>query len=65
VLHHGLPQRHAYDLVYRHGLDVSANGQSLVIGSTTGGMWISESGGDVWSALEARLPPIYQVAFSR
>lgn len=65
VLHHGLPQRHAYDLVYRHGLDVSANGQSLAIGSTTGGLWISESGGEVWSELDARLPPIYQVAFSR
>ena len=38
-LSHGLPQRDAYHLVYRHGLDVSADGDRLVFGSTTGSLW--------------------------
>lgn len=63
VLRDGLPQEHAYDLVYRHGLDVSQDGRRLAMGSTTGGLWISEDGGDRWQLIPARLPPIYQVAF--
>jgi hypothetical protein len=63
VLRDGLPQEHAYDLVYRHGLDVSQDGRRLAMGSTTGGLWISEDGGDSWQLIPARLPPIYQVAF--
>jgi hypothetical protein len=65
VLRNGLPQEHAYDLVYRHGLDVDPSGNRLAIGSTTGGLWITEDGGDRWHALPARMPPIYQVAFGR
>lgn len=63
VLKNGLPQQHAYDIVYRHGMDVSASGNDLVIGSTTGGVWVSSDQGDSWSALEARLPPVYAVRF--
>ena len=63
-LRNGLPQHNAYDLVYRHGLDVDAEGQRLAMGSTTGGFWISEDGGDRWTALDARLPPVYQVRFA-
>jgi hypothetical protein len=36
ILREGLPQRDAFDLVYRHGLDVDATGSRLVMGSTTG-----------------------------
>jgi hypothetical protein len=64
VLRHGLPQRHAYDLVWRHGLDVDATGDVLAIGSTSGGLWISEDGGDSWNAVDARLPPIAVVRFA-
>ena len=39
VLANGLPQKDAYHLVYRHGLDVSADGDRLVFGSTTGSLW--------------------------
>ena len=60
----GLPQRHAYDLVYRHGLDVDETGDRLAMGSTTGGLWTSANGGDSWTALEARLPPVYGVRFA-
>ncbi|RKY18006.1 MAG: exo-alpha-sialidase [Planctomycetota bacterium] len=61
VLRQGLPQRHAYDLVYRHALAVDASGSTLVFGSTTGSLWISEDGGDSWSTLSEHLPPVYVV----
>ena len=64
VLRKGLPQRHAYDLVWRHGLAVDASGERLAMGSTSGGFWISENGGDSWTMLEARLPPISAVRFA-
>jgi hypothetical protein len=64
VLRRGLPQRHVYDLVWRHALDVDAGGEVLAFGSTTGGLWISENGGDSWNAVEARLPPVAVVRFA-
>jgi hypothetical protein len=63
TLREGLPQRDAYDLVYRHGLDVDHTGNQLVMGSTTGGLWVSDSGGENWQLVNAHLPPIYQVRF--
>lgn len=59
----GLPQKHAYHLVYRHSLDVTKDGETLAFGSTTGSVWISENGGDSWERLSAELPPIYCVRF--
>jgi hypothetical protein len=59
----GLPQQHAYDLVYRHALDVSASGDELAFGSTTGGLWTSDDQGESWQQLEARLPPVHAVRF--
>ena len=64
VLRTGLPQRHAYDLVWRHALAIDASGERLALGSTSGGLWISEDCGDSWSAPEARLPPISVVRFA-
>lgn len=58
TLQHGLPQHEAYDLVYRHGLAVGADGSTLLMGSTTGGLWTSFDGGDHWSAVSLNLPPI-------
>ena len=63
VLRDGLPQRHCYDLVYRHGLAVSDDGGALLMGSTTGGLWISENGGDAWQTVSSTLPPIYAARF--
>ena len=60
----GLPQEHAYHLVYRHCLDVTDDGRTLVFGTTTGSVWISEDGGDSWERLSADLPPIYCVRFA-
>ena len=64
VLSKGLPQHHAYDLVWRHALAVDESGELLAFGSTSGGLWISEDGGDSWTMPEARLPPIAAVHFS-
>ena len=64
VLRQGLPQHHAYDLVWRHGLAVDESGGRLAFGSTSGGLWISEDGGDSWTMSEARLPPIAVVRFA-
>jgi hypothetical protein len=60
----GLPQEHAYDLVYRHALAVDATGERLVMGSTTGGVWTSEDGGDSWRRLPASLPPVWSARFA-
>jgi len=64
VLRNGLPQHHAYDLVWRHALTVDDSGERLAFGSTSGGLWISEDGGDCWRMSEARLPPIAAVRFA-
>jgi hypothetical protein len=64
VLSKGLPQKHAYDLVYRHALDVNARGNVLAFGSTTGNLWISENEGDDWAQISAHLPPIYCVRWA-
>jgi hypothetical protein len=34
------------------------------MGSTTGALWVSESGGDSWQLVNAHLPPIYAVRFA-
>lgn len=60
----GLPQHHAYHLVYRHCLEVSRDGRTLAFGSTTGSVWISEDSGDTWQRLSADLPPVYCVRFA-
>jgi hypothetical protein len=61
----GLPQEHAYDLVFRHALDVDETGEWLAFGSTTGSLWMSENGGDSWRTLSSNLPPIYAVRFEK
>jgi hypothetical protein len=64
VLSDGLPQRHAYDLVLRHALAIDESGERLAFGSSTGGLWVSENGGERWAMPEARLPPIAVVRFA-
>ena len=61
TLRAGLPQQHAYDLIYRHGLDVAADGRTLMMGSTTGHLWASADAGDSWQAAAMNLPPIAAV----
>jgi len=59
----GLPQQASYDLVFRHALDISASGDQLLMGSTTGNVWISSNQGDSWQCLSNYLPPVYAVRF--
>lgn len=59
----GLPQSHAYDIVYRHALAIDETGDSLAMGSTTGGLWISEDQGESWMCVSHTLPPVYAVTF--
>ena len=63
VLSKGLPQRHAYDVVYRHALALDEAGERLAFGSTTGGVWVSEDQGDSWACVTHTLPPVYAVRF--
>ena len=64
TLRAGLPQRDAYDLIYRHGLAVDETGATLAMGSTTGALWVSDDAGEGWSLVNAHLPPIYAVQFA-
>jgi hypothetical protein len=58
VFREGLPQTHAYDLIYRHSLVLAHDRKTLAIASTTGGVWLSEDAGESWAALDARMPPV-------
>ncbi len=60
----GLPQDHAYDLVFRHALDIDGSGDHLAFGSTTGSLWVSEDGGESWGTVSNHLPPIYAVRYA-
>ena len=59
----GLPNKHAYDLVYRHALAINAAGDQLAFGSTTGSLWTSYGQGKHWTLANAHLPPINCVSF--
>ncbi len=65
ILDQGLPQVHAYDIVYRHALAIDHTGDRLALGSTTGGLWVSEDQGDHWTCVTHTLPPVYAVRFAR
>ena len=57
-------QAHAYDVIYRHALALDDSGNRLAIGSTTGGLWVSENQGDRWACVTHTLPPVYAVTFA-
>lgn len=39
------------------------DGHSLLLGSTTGGLWASDDAGDNWQTVALNLPPIYAARF--
>jgi hypothetical protein len=55
---HGLPQAHAYHLVYRHSLVLAPDRKTLAMSSTTGGLWISADAGEQWHCVSRDLPPV-------
>lgn len=59
---HGLPQEHAYDIVYRHGL--VRYGQTLAFGTTTGNLFLSSDDGESWTCLSHFLPTINALCFA-
>jgi hypothetical protein len=63
VLSRGLPEGPAYDLVYRHALDVAGDGERLAFASTTGSLWVSEDQGESWQTVSEHLPPVVCVRF--
>ena len=63
TLRNGLPQKNAYDLVLRHGMDIDDGGELLAFGSTTGGLWVSENQGDEWICVSEHLPPVSCLRF--
>jgi hypothetical protein len=63
-LRKGLPQLDAYDLTYRHGLDIDESGDCLAFGTTTGSLFVTNDGGDTWQAVSEHLPPIDCVRFA-
>lgn len=65
ILTDGLPQEHCYDIVFRHGLDVDGTGERLVMGSSTGSLWVSENGGESWDCVSTHLPQIYCARFAQ
>lgn len=64
ILRNGLPQQHAYDLVYRHALAIHDGGSQLGFGSTTGNLWLTADEGDSWHQVSGTLPPIYAVRYA-
>ncbi len=64
ILRKGLPQDHAYDLVFRHALAIDDTGDCLAFGSTTGGVWVTEDQGDNWQMVSHTLPPVHAVRFA-
>ncbi len=63
-LREGLPQSDAWDLTFRHGLDVDETGERLAFGSTTGSLWVSNDQGDRWQTVSEHLPPVDSVRFA-
>ncbi|MCC7193124.1 MAG: hypothetical protein IT444_10130 [Phycisphaeraceae bacterium] len=63
ALRNGLPQEHAYDLTFRHALDIDRSGNRLAFGTTTGSLWVTENQGDTWQTVSEHLPPVYSVRF--
>ncbi len=64
VLRNGLPQHHAYDITFRHALDIDETGSALMFGSTTGSLWYSDDQGDNWQTITSHLPPVHCVRFA-
>ncbi|MDA1193742.1 MAG: glycosyl hydrolase [Planctomycetota bacterium] len=60
----GLPQEGAMDFPYRHGMDASADGETLAFATTSGNAYVSENGGESWQTLSNNLPLVYSLRFA-
>jgi hypothetical protein len=64
VFDQGLPDSHAYHLVYRHSMELAPDGHTLALSSTTGGLWISSDAGEHWHCVSRDLPPVAALTWS-
>ncbi len=62
-LRKGLPQKHCFDIVFRHAFDIVGN--TLAFGSTTGNLYLSDNAGDSWGLISGNLPRIDTVLFTK
>ena len=61
-LTNGLPQEYCFDIVFRHSLAI--DGSTLVFGTTTGNLYLSENNGDDWECVSSNLARVEGVVFS-
>lgn len=61
IFREGLPQSGSYDVVFRHAFDKSRD--RLMMGTTTGNLFVSENRGESWDIVSTFLPPIYSLRF--
>lgn len=59
-LRKGLPQKHCFDIVYRHGLATKED--VVIFGSSTGNVYISYNEGDEFQELFGNLAQVYSVS---
>ena len=64
VLSRGLPQSNCWDIVFRHGFDLDDSGNTLVMASSTGNVWVSEDQGESWTLAAQYMPPVYCARFA-
>jgi photosystem II stability/assembly factor-like uncharacterized protein len=57
----GLPQGDAFDIVYRHALDI--DNDTLAFGTTTGNLFLSDNLGMEWRVISHYLPMVHSVDF--
>jgi len=63
VLSKGLPDRFAFDVVFRHAFTMAGDG-TLAFGSTTGNLFASRDRGDSWTTVSHHLPPVHAITFA-
>lgn len=61
-LREGLPQKNCFDIVFRHAF--ARQEMTLVFGTTTGNVYLSENSGDSWQCLSNHLARVDCVAFA-
>ncbi len=58
----GLPQTNCFDIVLRHSF--ARSGDTLVFGTNTGNLFISEDDGESWRNLNNYLPTVFALCFA-
>lgn len=62
ALRNGLPKQYAFDLVFRHGLDIRSG--TLAFGTNNGNVFLSEDFGQNWRQLSGNLARVNAVCFA-